>query len=524
MNTKSIVTLILAGLLIIGILGLSALLTYTGAVNRTKFNAQQIWAANFSLTQSMKAMRLGKQKAVVAQNESYLTAFDSQGKAIFESVFSPPIASTFTDMNGDGSDEAIVAQPFDGATSLFVLDDQGNRAQELKVPEFTQQPARIAAIHFPDGLQIIVGGDKGQLVSLNPSGQELWRVDMMVNSKTDAIRGLDDIKIDGKIYLAAADHNGQLAVYDSAGKAMWEYNMEQDLRRMRAFDLKGNGKGQVVAGGDNGRLLLIQAADGKVLQDRSLGQAITEIRDAEVDGEPSSREFVVGGKQGGVWAYNANGEPLWSHSVSEKVTEITGVDVDDDGAQEVIIGDDAGAVTIFSGKSGDSHPLFTLSSGVARIDDAKLTESDQIVIADNSSIHLYSLKKQTAPIWYNPMIAGVLLSLIIAVVAWFVATAPPRPVEKLEIVDQSVEGLQARRRMLHASIADVERLKQSGEMAPESYMSRIKELRGDLADTEAALSKSGTQIKVETSKCPNCGGVIPLGTDRCEYCGQVVIA
>jgi uncharacterized protein with PIN domain len=78
--------------------------------------------------------------------------------------------------------------------------------------------------------------------------------------------------------------------------------------------------------------------------------------------------------------------------------------------------------------------------------------------------------------------------------------------------------------MLHESIADVERLKQSGEIAGEAYLLRLKELRAQLAENEAALQQAGVKLKPETFKCPNCAGTLMLGMDKCEYCGQVVIS
>ena len=100
---------------------------------------------------------------------------------------------------------------------------------------------------------------------------------------------------------------------------------------------------------------------------------------------------------------------------------------------------------------------------------------------------------------------------------------PEKPAEKIAIEDQSSEGLLAQRRMLHENIADVERMKQSGEMPPEAYLARLKELRAELADNEAALKKAGVKIQAETMKCPNCGGTLPLGIDKCDYCGEIVI-
>ncbi len=58
----------------------------------------------------------------------------------------------------------------------------------------------------------------------------------------------------------------------------------------------------------------------------------------------------------------------------------------------------------------------------------------------------------------------------------------------------------------------------------DAYLARLKELRAQLADNEAALQKAGAPVKIETFKCPNCGGTLPLGVDTCEYGGQVVIS
>jgi hypothetical protein len=92
----------------------------------------------------------------------------------------------------------------------------------------------------------------------------------------------------------------------------------------------------------------------------------------------------------------------------------------------------------------------------------------------------------------------VLLSAAILVAAWFIASLPEKPAEKIAIEDQSDEGLLAQRRMLHENIADVERMRQSGEMPPEAYLARLKELRAEQADNEAALKKAGVKIRAET--------------------------
>ena len=161
---------------------------------------------------------------------------------------------------------------------------------------------------------------------------------------------------------------------------------------------------------------------------------------------------------------------------------------------------------------------------MTRLDAGKLTASDQVAVAFGDQTKVITLDKATAPGWYSPLIGGLVLAVIIAVVAGVIATLPRKQPMTLKAEDQSVESLLARRLMLHESLADVERLRQAGEMPPTAYLARLKELRSELADTEAALIRSGAKVKAETFQCPNCGGTLVLGEDKCDYCGQVVIA
>jgi len=95
---------------------------------------------------------------------------------------------------------------------------------------------------------------------------------------------------------------------------------------------------------------------------------------------------------------------------------------------------------------------------------------------------------------------------------------------KVSFQNISRESLEAQRRMLKESIADVERLRKSGEVTGDSYLARLKRLRADLAKNETAFKSQGYPIKVETIQCPNCGGTLELGMDKCEYCGQVLLS
>jgi hypothetical protein len=105
-----------------------------------------------------------------------------------------------------------------------------------------------------------------------------------------------------------------------------------------------------------------------------------------------------------------------------------------------------------------------------------------------------------------------------------VTTIAPSPAKRISLQGQTSESLLSNRHMLKESIADVNRLKTGGEMTPDAYLVRLRQLRQDLADNEAALKKAGVQIEVETFNCPHCGGKLQLGVDRCDYCGQVLLS
>jgi hypothetical protein len=517
MTSRTLVTLILAVVLIGAVLVVTGAMSFFGVANTAKFSQTEVWSTVFADSQSMKILDFtgDGQDELFVQNTNSIALYSADGQALWQEDFDGSLLSTtLGDVDGDEVEDIVVYH----SRGVTVYRGDGSEIWSVS-PDNLSSPYRSAVLRFHGGTQVVLGDASGHVIALDTQGQELWRGDTTI---TDYIRGLDDARVDGVVHAAVANHNGLVKLFDETGAELWEYDLGSDLRRLRAYDLDGDGNSELLIGGDGSRLVLLDAATGDERFAKGLGQTIVEIREAELNGDPSAREFVVGGKDGGVWAFTATGTQLWSASLSNRVNEIVAVDVDDDGVDEVAIGDDGGGVTLFTGK-GAREALKTWPSAIARLDSGRLTGSDQLVVADQSSLSLLDLGKQSAPFWYTPLLAGLVLSLVIAFTAWFVATIPPKPVLRVAAEDQSVEGLQSRNRMLHESLADVERLRGTGEMPAPAYLARLRELRGELADTQTALLKSGQRIQLETFKCPNCGGALPLGLDKCDYCGQTVI-
>ncbi len=518
--SRKIIPFIVAFVLICLVMVVAGVFSFSGLAAAEKFNSSVVASQSFPTAESMKIIDVtgDGQDDLFIQNNSFVAVYDPNFNILFSNSFSTP-KTTLGDADGDGVEDIIV---FHNATGMSVdvisRGNQTNIAQLLNIGS----PSRVALIRFPTGPQIVLGDSSGRVLALSTDGTVLWES----NVGSAEIRGMDDARIGGQIHVAIASNDGTVKVFASDGSNVWTVNQEQ-LRRMRAFDLNADGNSEVITGGEYGAFKIYNAADGQVIFEKSLGQAVSEVREVELNGEPSSREIVAGGKDGGIWAFSFNGTTatqMWTGSLSDKVTEIAGLDINEDGKQEAVIGDDAGKVAIFT-ENGTRNNLPDHSSGITRIDIGKLGNERYVVVADYNEVQTNKVTFSSIPgFQYTPLVVGVIVSAVILIIAGILASIPPKPEMKLSLQDKSRESLEAQRRMLKEHIADVERLRKAGEMSNEAYLSRLKRLRGDLAENEAAFKTAGFPIKTETFACPNCGGTLELGMDKCEYCGQVILS
>jgi hypothetical protein len=517
--SRKVIPFVVAFALVCLVMVVAGVFAYGGAVTAEKFGSTTSWSQPYSTAESMKAIDLtgDGQDDLFIQNSTNVSLFDGSGNSQLSLDYSSP-KTTLGDVDGDGVDDIVVYYVGTGMSVDVIRNGQATKLAETLTIGF---PARLAVIGFRSGPQIVLADNGGGLLALSTDGKPLWNASL----GSDESRGLDDALIQGQKYLAASNHDGSLAVYNEKGEIVWENNPGQ-IRRMRAFDLDGNGTSEIITGGEDGQLIVWNAADGSQEFNKSLGQAVSEVREVELNGEPSTREFVVGGKDGGVWAYSFDGtivSQLWSGSMSDKVTEIAGLDINGDGKEEAVLGDDSGEVAIFT-ESGSRNNLPTHSTGITRIDIGKLGGVRQVIIADGTSLEADKVNFSSLPgFQYTPLVVGAILSAVILLIAAILASIPPKPEMKVSFQDKSRESLEAERRMLKENIADVERLRQAGEVTGDAYLARLKSLRADLAENEAAFKTQGFPITVETFKCPNCGGTLQLGMDKCDYCGQVIL-
>jgi hypothetical protein len=452
MNRK-IIPFLVAIILVCLIMGVAAGFSFSGTVTAQKFGGEVAWSRPFGTAESMKVINVmgDDQEELFIQNTGNVSVYDGNGAVMLSLDYSSP-KTTLGDVNGDGMEDIIVYYVGTGMSVDVISDGQ---ARTLATALDIGFPARLALIRFASGPQIVLGDSSGKLLALSLEGEPLWTSTLGSNE----VRGMDDARIGGQVHLATATNDGQLAMYDPQGNQVWSQSQEQ-LRRLRAFDLNSDGNSEVITGGEYGAFFIYSATDGSALFNTTLGQAVSEVREVELNGDPSSREIVAGGKDGGVWAFSNTGEKLWSGSLSDKVTEISGIDIDGDGKEEAIIGADSGEVAIFTG-NGSRNNLSTHNTGITRIDVGKLGGERYIVIADGSEVQVEKVNFNSIPgFQYTPLVVGVIVSGIILVIAGILASIPKKPEMKVSFQNTSRESLEAQRRMLKESISDLDRLRQ----------------------------------------------------------------
>jgi hypothetical protein len=514
--------IIFAILLSVMVMIVATIITILGLSQGAKIGSETTLSLPYrGVAQSLKIIDLTGDGVndLFLQTESQMIVFDKNQQAVIDQTYAAPLATTMGDIDGNGREDilAFYGPAGNAQVSLFL---NGKFASEVRIDNILDA-SRAAIIPFKAKRLGVLGDTNGNLVALDASGKVNWQVTL---SSGDYIRGLDDARVDGEVFLAAANHDGTVGLFDSNGQQLWTYQLNGALRRLRSFDLNGDGTSEILIGGDGGELVVLNAANGKPVFTKTLGQTITEIREAELNGEPTTREIVVGGKTNGVWAIDFGGDALWSGSASDRVNQIGVLDVDGNGTEDVLIGSEAGKLILFKADSGSSDRIQTFEGAVERMDVGNFSSSGQVAVASAGNVKLLAV--EYTPLGFMrfvPVGVGFFVCLVIFLAAGFIASIPVKPDLRISVSEQSREALTAQRRMLKESIADVERLRNLGEVTPEAYLGRLKDLRRQLAENETSMLKAGYKVAIETQACPNCGGTLLLGMDKCEYCGQVVL-
>ncbi len=531
MNKRVIIVLVLAVVLMAIVMAIAAMMYFSSSAPRDKWVLNRVRTISAPWAEALKVIDLtgDKNDDIMLQSTTEVLVLDNALNAVFDKNYLS-VATTMGDFNGDGVDDLVIVHDQDAKGSIIAealdLAHGGQALWRVSLPAFGK-PSRATSVDIEgDKIREVVIGDMGgRLVALNSDGSSRWTYSLPTPLLRDNayVRGLDDVTFAGGSRIIAANYNGDMVMLSAAGQPVWEWQFRSPIRRVRAYDMDGDGASEIVVGGEYGLLQCLSGNTGEVQWEHDLGKRVSEIRSANLDADPKTTEILVGMKEAGVvYGFDYAGKEATRGYLGGKVTEFTALDIDEDGKDEFLAGTEEGDLKLF--RPGQAQSLAGMNlNGVARMDAGEFARDYRFAVASGDSLDIFQIEHEFAPWWYNTLTAGFVACLLIAACAFVIANLKPRPKLQYSADDMSIEGLRAKRKMLLESVADLKRSFQSGEVPSPAFEARARDLREQIAVIEAELLRLGAPFEATVMKCPSCGGSIDLGEDRCPYCGTTIV-
>jgi outer membrane protein assembly factor BamB len=520
------IIVILGVVLIFFVLVGSVVLQIGGAASRGQVRQQQVWRVPIAGGEVETLERVDLtgdgQDEILAQTPGQLLVISPAGQVLFSQNVSNA-KSSVGDLDGDGVEEFVLAEPEGDGLRVAAYTGDGALRWEQRIPG-VGAPARGLTLDFEGDKQreVVLGTDAGALVCLaGPTGALRWQYSFPPDAPENLIlRGTDDAWLNGRVRLAAAVYGGRVALLDEAGAPIWETTFPQPVRRLRAFDMNGDGTSEMLAGGLNGLLWLLSAAGDEPLWQNSIGDRVDEARFLEIDGNPAQREVVVGGKGGGLSAYTLSGASLWQRSVGGKVRELATLDYDDDGQNELLVAADR--VYLLRGRSGERVTSFAVQDP-AILEAADVGAGPGYLAGTSQEVSAFSISYASPPWWSSPITAGLLVSLVIAAATLLLSRLEWEKQITYSAEGQSLAALKVRKQMLRDILDETERVYRDEEMPAKAYLEKTRQERERLAAVEEQILKIEPNYQPEVMRCPACGAPLETGLDRCPYCNHVLL-
>jgi hypothetical protein len=407
---------------------------------------------------------------IAAQGTDRVVVVDAAGAVLATRDLSGgPINAAMGDVNGDGTEDVILAQG-SAATTVTAMDAALKTLWSWPVAGLGAATRVLGADLDGDGRgEIVIGDAAGKVVALTPGGRPLWSYAFPALPQNAEVRGLDDLALPGGRgrLVAVARRAGAIVLLDAKGKVVASHEVRNPVRRLRVFDADGDGQDDAVVGDETGAYQIVRR-DGQPRPLGSLGETLTEIRTLEADGDVSHREYILGGKRGAFRV--ASGAKIQaSGSVAGKVSAAGGVDCSGDGRDELFLGTEEGGLFMLDGTGAPMAAIASLGK-VERIFGVESTLRDRlVVVAAGSALKAFRGTRDRPPAWYVPWTPALAGLIAVVAGALALARAQPKPAPPAPAAD-------ARTLQTDVAAAKVRDWMARGKVAPDLGAERLRQL------------------------------------------------
>lgn len=374
---------------------------------------------------ALATVRNGESTVAVAQWERTLRVLGPDGAVRAERELPAGALVAVADVDGDEvTDEILVASeaPGGGAVSVQVLDCSLVPRRTAGPASGLGAPVNLAVLQLDGeyGLEVAVGDARGCVAALGFPGQ-LW---------SDCPGGMAGLATGEPRFLAAmkqraADHpgdnllaaggNGDVRVYDAAGKVVWTREIGGGLHRLLVSDLYQDGVSEVIFATPGGRLGILDGEGGEDVN-LELGDPLQSLAVVEWGGQDElvPGKLAFGGSDGKVYlrAFDGSKRDDWS-PYPGRVEALIGADLDGDRLGDLIAGLGSSLVEVFQGDYG------YLTVRTPEVPRHLAVLDGRLLVGTGHQVVAYQKTARDWPERFRPLLTPVLLTL-----AFLLAGAP----------------------------------------------------------------------------------------------------
>jgi endoglucanase len=336
-----------------------------------------------------------------------------QVKWIFQAesqLYAPPLVA---DVCPNPGQETIISDS--EVRKLRCVDATGNPIWEFSGNWKKRLPS-AAALSFQTGLDfpvLVIGNGDGTLTCVNAAtGAQLWQKRVGAINWGNALWA--DLDGDGRHEIVAGTEDAGIHALDATGKSLWQFSKFSGARAvavlapLAAADLDADGKSEIFAVDKAGPFCL--NADGTLrwsLQTGDEFQSAPSLADANRDGHPELycsclKDPLIYSIDAGTGAVNWRFATFGAAEIYSGSSIAVG-DLDEDGASEIVFGDDAGYIYCLN-PAGELYWYFPTEKRVhaaASLGDVDGDGAIEVLVASGDH-SLYCLNSEGFPKWRYP--------------------------------------------------------------------------------------------------------------------------
>lgn len=280
----------------------------------------------------------GSDEVIVASEDTHVYVLDHNGKELWRYKTNGwVLGAQALDIDQDGEVEIIA-----GSDKVYVLNSKGELKTSFPCVSSVSSLC-VQGSHLRDSARIITGHDDGQITAWNIEGKFLWRY---YCPRRVICMLAEDIDQDGKIEVVAGSEDKNIYILNSEGGRKDVFESNHWILSIVATDVYGEGSSKLLIASFEGDVHIYRQAKTAALNIKQHG--ILGINLAQILPGSSECQVILGSSDRGVSILDLEGNLLWRFNTSYGHRMLQVKAEKGDAYAQIIVGAEDGAVHSYS--------------------------------------------------------------------------------------------------------------------------------------------------------------------------------